>query len=625
MAISKLNPIEGGIPYGNTAGRPTAATGKLYSNGETARLELYTSTGEWANIVQEVPGVSSITGTYNESTGSATIIINGTNFVSGGIASATGTNGVEIQASSTTFNSLVQLSAVFTGLSNANEPYDIKVTNPSNLFGLLPDALYINASPVWTTAAGSLGTFAEQVAMSVSATATDESAITYSLANGSTLPSGITLNSASGLISGTLPDVASNTTYTFTINASDGTNTVVPRTFSFISNVAPVWVTSAGSLGAFDEQTSITVSALSATDISDTVTYAIASGSTLPSGLTLNSASGVISGTLPDIASTTTYTFTVNATDGFSTIPREFTITSQLAGPATVDLLIVAGGGGGGGGYYGGGGGAGGLRQLSGISLTSNQLTLTIGNGGAGGTYSNRGTSGQNSSLAIASGTTYSTTGGGGGAGTPGGSGGYLALTGGSGGGGSLYHTYKAGASGNAGGYTPVEGYAGGEGSGYPNSTTSNGGGAGGGGAGGAGESVPGAANKGGQGGIGIYSSITGAAVGYAGGGGGGVWQGAQESGAGAAYGGGRGSPTPEGAGSAGTANTGGGGGAGSGDLNQAGLGSGAAGGSGVIIIAYPDTYRAITTIPGTLTYNQPTRSGYRVYRFTAGSGTVTV
>jgi hypothetical protein len=32
----------------------------------------------------------------------------------------------------------------------------------------------------------------------------------------------------------------------------------------------------------------------------------------------------------------------------------------------------------------------------------------------------------------------------------------------------------------------------------------------------------------------------------------------------------------------------------------------------------------ALTTIPGTLTYNQPTRAGYRVYRFTAGSGTIT-
>jgi hypothetical protein len=42
------------------------------------------------------------------------------------------------------------------------------------------------------------------------------------------------------------------------------------------------------------------------------------------------------------------------------------------------------------------------------------------------------------------------------------------------------------------------------------------------------------------------------------------------------------------------------------------------------VIIAYPDTFAPIRTIPGTLTYNQPTRSGYRVYRFTAGTGTIT-
>ena len=225
----------GGIPYGNTAGRPTGATGKLYSNGETARLELYTSAGSWENIVQEVPGVASITGTYSEATNSGTVTITGTNFVSGAIASAIGTNGVQVNAASTTFNSLVQITANFTGLSNANEPYDIKVTNPSNLFGLLPDALYVNASPVWQTAAGTLGTFNEQVSISVSATATDsDSTITYALASGSTLPSGVTLNSSTGAISGTLPNITTDTTYSFTINASDGVNTI-PRSFSIMS------------------------------------------------------------------------------------------------------------------------------------------------------------------------------------------------------------------------------------------------------------------------------------------------------------------------------------------------------------------------------------------------------
>jgi len=235
MAIKFSDITGGGIPFGNNAARPASpGIGKLYSNGEAARLELYTATG-WQNIVQEVPGVASITGTYSEATNSGTITIAGTNFVNGAIASAIGTNGVEVIASSTTYNSLVQLTAVFANLSNANEPYDIKVTNPSNLFGMIPDALYVNASPVWTTASGSLGTFNEQVSVSISATATDsDSTITYALASGSTLPSGVTLNSSTGLISGTLPNISSETTYSFTINASDGVN-VIPRTFSITS------------------------------------------------------------------------------------------------------------------------------------------------------------------------------------------------------------------------------------------------------------------------------------------------------------------------------------------------------------------------------------------------------
>lgn len=47
------------------------------------------------------------------------------------------------------------------------------------------------------------------------------------------------------------------------------------------------------------------------------------------------------------------------------------------------------------------------------------------------------------------------------------------------------------------------------------------------------------------------------------------------------------------------------------------------AGGSGVVIIAYPDTLPALTVGSG-LTYDEPTRAGYRVYRFTAGTGTIT-
>jgi hypothetical protein len=50
-------------------------------------------------------------------------------------------------------------------------------------------------------------------------------------------------------------------------------------------------------------------------------------------------------------------------------------------------------------------------------------------------------------------------------------------------------------------------------------------------------------------------------------------------------------------------------------------------GGSGVVIVAYSTAFSALTTIGAGLTYSVDTtsRSGYRVYTFTAGTGTVTV
>ena len=521
MGISKLNPSAGGIPFGDTAGRPTGATGKLYSNGETARLELYTADGSWENIVQEVPGVASITGNYSQATDSGTITITGTNFVSGAIASAIGTDGVQVNASSTTFNSLVQVTAVFTGLLNANEPYDIKVTNPSNLFGMLPDALYVNASPVWQTASGSLGTFNEQVSISVSATATDsDSTISYSLASGSTLPSGVSLNSSTGAITGTLPEISTDTTYSFTINASDGLN-VIPRAFS--------------------------------------------------------------------ITSTNT----------------------------VIELLVVAGGGGGG--YdRGSGGGAGGLIDIPQLVVNKNtSYSVSIGNGGAAGiSTSVTGGNGQNSVF----GTLTAIGGGGGnftGNGQNGGSGGGGGWSNGTGG--SSLQSAQSGDSGTYG-----YGNAGGAGGSLGSNIIGGGGGAGAAGS----TSSPTTSSNRPNGGIGRQLSITGTATYYAGGGGGGqAFDGPNGNttpyfylqGLGGLGGGGNGGGTNGGAGTPGTANTGGGGGGGA----NIPPGPGATGGSGVVIVAYPDRNPALTISAG-LTYDQPTRSGYRVYRFTAGSGTVT-
>lgn len=531
MTIKFSDITGGGIPYGNNAGRPAnPGIGKLYSNGEEKRLELFTNTG-WQNIVSETPGVVSVSGNYNESIGSATLEITGTNFSTGAIASAIGTNGVEVNANSTTVNSIVSITTVFSGLSAAYEPYDIKVTNTSNLFGLLPDSLYINQSPIWQTSSGSLGTFNEQV--------------------------------------------------------------------------------------------SITLSALSATDPESTpVTYALASGSTLPSGVSLNGSTGVISGTLPDIATDTTYSFTVNATDGANTIPRTFSLTSVAQ--IEVEILVVAGGGGGGS-QVGGGGGAGGLIYSSAYNITRGiSLPVSVGTGGVGGPWqgapggSRPGSYGTNTVFG-----SWTAFGGGGG-------GGHGSNDPASGADGLITQSGRPGGSGGGGGANSSNGAAGGAtqtspsggtGYGFSGGTgfVSNWSGGGGGGSGSAGSNST--SNVGGTGGSGKQYSITGTSLFYAAGGGGcgnlGLDSGAQGGSGIGGNGVGNSGNTSTKYATDGAANTGSGGG-GARDTGPAGDG-----GSGVVVIAYPDTKPAAVISSG-LVYNQPTRSGYRVYRFTAGTGTVT-
>jgi hypothetical protein len=138
----------------------------------------------------------------------------------------------------------------------------------------------------------------------------------------------------------------------------------------------------------------------------------------------------------------------------------------------------------------------------------------------------------------------------------------------------------------------------------------------------GPGDDNPGTAgnSRGGGGGghpgvLGVSSSITGSSVTYAGGG----------------YSGNRSSPHPNmvnpGPGGSGNYSGGNGGdgvrGGGGGGKGGSG-GVGGAGGPGMLIIAYPDAESDLT-ITGTLSYTQPTRSGYKVYEFTSGSGTISL
>ena len=373
--------------------------------------------------------------------------------------------------------------------------------------------------------------------------------------------------------------------YVLYVYNTDGTNGASPAGITY--SAVPVWVTASGALtGAFTNFSYST--SVSATG--DGITYSVTTGS-LPTGLSLNASTGAITGT-PTVAATST--FSITATDAQNQgVARSFSI--AVVDAVSVDYLVVAGGGGGS--DYGGGGAGGYLTASGSAALPGTTYTVTVGAGGTGAAY---GTAGDNSVFGA-----ITATGGGrggkanAGAGTNGGSGGGGGYNSGAGGKG-IYpgSTYIDG---------PRQGYDGGVGAAGVGPYMAGGGG----GAGAVGGN--GISTKGGDGGVGLSSSITGTSTFYAGGGGGGGFQGSP------AASGGNGGGGAGGIGSAGdfdgTVNTGGGGG-GRGTTD----GAGGTGGSGVVILRFLSTVTpAGTTGSPTIT----TDGSYSVYKFTA-SGSIT-
>jgi hypothetical protein len=493
---------------GGTSSRPsTPTTGTLYYNTDDDRLQIYDA--GWTNVSQEpAPGVASITPTTAATTGT-TITITGSDFKTGLSVQFIGTNSSVSNSPSVTFISGSSITATTPSLPAAYEPYDVKVINVDNQYGTLENCLDTGGSPVWSTSSGTISTISEQASLSTSVSATDPdgTSIVYSSSN---LPAWISLNSSTGALTGTAPDIASDTTYTFDISASDGVNTS-SRSFSVV----------------------------------------------------------------------------VNAIISFS-----------------ADFLLVGGGGAAGSqnaNYYAGGGGGGGLRTSVGTSgknssaesaltfITGTTYTIAVGGGGAYQSTGVKGTNGENSSISGTGLTTITSTGGGGGAynsaQTPG----------------------NGGCGGGAGGDGGTSGGTGIDGQGYNGGNTVNQGGggwagAGGGGAGSVGVDTVNNTGIGGAGGNALGNNITGSTIYYSAGGGGGKGYYGSSPGLGA-----------NGSNWATTANTGHGG-----RVNESSADSTSNGKSGVVILR---STRAAASTTGSPTYT--TSGSNHIYKFT-GTGSIT-
>ncbi len=468
------------VPSGTTAQR-VDGTAKVRYNSTVGVLEYYDGNA-WV-LLDTDPTISGISPTNVTETGSTNvdIVITGTNYLSGMTVTFIPNSGSNFNASSVTLDSATQITATVarSSFDNASEPYDIKVTKQSGLNAQLDNQLNFNATPTWSTSAGNIAEVADGARSGFSVTVTasdaDGNTITYSHVSGS-LPSGASLNTSNGVISGNLSSVGSNTTSTFTIRASDGSNTV-------------------------DREFNIVVKAL-------------------------------------QISTYTSGGFTFSVPSGVS----------------AVRALVVAGGGGGGT-TIGGGGGAGGMVTHATYPVSpGGNVGGNVGGGGPQGTgRGNPGEPGSNSSFG-----NMTAQGGGGGASWDQGP-----RSGGSGGGGA-----------RQGGGSGTQGPSGG-GTGYGNSGGSGLGGGGGGAGGGGGPDGQRA------GGNGRQDNITGTSVYYAGGGGGGQGHGTGPS-TGGLGGGGQGRGGGQ-RGTDGTSNRGGGAGGGGHPPDS----NGGTGGSGVVIVSH--------------------------------------
>ena len=226
------------VAVGTTAQRGST-TGQWRYNTTTNFFEGRAASGSFLSL-EPSPTVTGVDTTEVDSTagGNVTIVITGTNFTSGAVASFVGTS-AQFDATTSTLDNATQITAVAPKASflNAQEPYKVKVTSSSGLAGTSATGLInVDSAPTWTTSAGSLGSIVEDETgnhFTVAASDAEGDTITYSLQSGSL--GGLSLDSSTGVISGDPDDVSGDTTNSFTLRATAGGKTA-DRAFTYITS-----------------------------------------------------------------------------------------------------------------------------------------------------------------------------------------------------------------------------------------------------------------------------------------------------------------------------------------------------------------------------------------------------
>ena len=205
-----------GAGYTLTLPTGVGTSGQVLSSDGTSSNQL-----SWIDAVEAKPTVTAVSAIIPPSVATS-VTITGTNFASDSthvpIVEAVSSTNAYTRASVVSWASATSISATF---DLPLGDYRVRVENPDGNAGMSANAiLQSSTAPTWTTAAGSLGTVAALGSVSFTVVATSDSAVTYAKTSG-TFPGGVTIASATGIISGTETGSTATTTYTFEVTPTD--------------------------------------------------------------------------------------------------------------------------------------------------------------------------------------------------------------------------------------------------------------------------------------------------------------------------------------------------------------------------------------------------------------------
>lgn len=232
VKVNKISPRTGTTFTIGDAGDTISTAGNISAN--TVAATTLTVGGQSVTALQN-PTITSINPSTIDNTQTA-VQISGTNFQSVPFVDAINSStGAITQADSVSYTSSSSISATFTLTTDGT--YYLRVENNDGLAVRSTTALLtVSDAPTWNTAAGSLGSLAAGGTANFTVSATSDSTIAYSIVSGA-LPGGLSLNSSTGAITGTESGATAETTYNFTIRATDAEAQTADRAFSITVTV----------------------------------------------------------------------------------------------------------------------------------------------------------------------------------------------------------------------------------------------------------------------------------------------------------------------------------------------------------------------------------------------------